>query len=66
MAHAPDRPAHRLHQADQGSETLGDLDSNRDRENRILVLPETWAVVSHLTLPGSGGLLGYRVSIPAI
>ena len=32
MAHAPDTPAHRLHQADQGSETLGDLDSNRDRE----------------------------------
>lgn len=39
MAHAPDTPAHRLHQADQGSETLGDLDSNRDRDNRVLVLP---------------------------
>jgi hypothetical protein len=31
----------------------------------FLFFPETWAVVSHLSHPGSGRLLGYRVSIPA-
>lgn len=30
----------------------------------FLFFPETWAVVSHLSHPGSGRLLGYRVSIP--
>ncbi len=31
----------------------------------FLFFPETWAIVSHLSHPGSGRLLGYRVSIPA-
>jgi len=31
----------------------------------FLFFPETWAVVSHLSHPRSGRLLGYRVSIPA-
>ena len=31
----------------------------------FLFFPETWAVVSHLSHPSSGRLLGYRVSIPA-
>lgn len=65
MAHAPDTPAHRLHQADQGSETLGDLDSNRDRDNRVLVLARNVGCRVAPFHPGSGRLLGYRVSIPA-
>jgi hypothetical protein len=65
MVHAPDTPAHRLHQADQGSETLGDLDSNRDHDNRALVLPRNVGCCVAPFPPGSGRLLGYLVSIPA-
>jgi len=65
MAHAPDTPADRLHQADQGRETLGDLDSNRDHDDRAFVLPRNVGCCVAPFHPGSGRLLGYRVSIPA-